>query len=702
MVGPLLESKYRVPGRRPGTITRPRLLDVLGGTVGAALTVVSAPAGFGKSTLLAEWLAAVPPSTAAVAWVSLDERDDDPARFWTYAVAAVQAATGVGDSALGLLTSSPSSSEAALVAVLNDIGGMSRDLVLVLDDLHLVTSPAVHEGITFLLEHRPPQLHLVLATRVDPPLPLARWRARGELVEIRAADLRFTEQESATYLNGPMGLSLSEHDVAILDRRAEGWIAALQLAALSMRGRDDVGAFIAGFAGDDRYVVDYLAEEVLARLPDATREFLLQTSVLERLTGPLCDAVTGREGGRGTLLALERANLFLVPLDDRRQWYRYHHLFADVLRAHLTDERAETVPELHRRASTWLSDAGDAPAAVDHALAGGHVDRAADLMERAMPTMRRERREAELVRWVRSLPDEVVRVRPVLGMAFVGALAQASQFDTVEQRLADVERAVRPAGGAWPAQAPPGLVVVDEEGYRSVPAGLEMYRAALALRRADLGATSGHAREALSLAPATDDLTRAAAGALGGLASWARGDLARAATLLMLALPGSAYVYQGEELGLPEHTTLPDELRQDPTWLRTGRTVRGRDGCRVPVPWVADAPAYGFSPTGRTWLPQPEAYGPLARDRQRGVPGSTYEMYRAALALRRECRLGEGSLEWLPGLPDGVLGLRNGEVVALVNVTGEPVAVPDGLEVVLASGELDGDRLPAGTAVWAR
>lgn len=536
--GPLLESKHRVPGRRSGTVARPRLLEALGSAVRTALTVVSAPAGFGKSTLLAEWLATIPASTAAAAWVSLDERDNDPTLFWTYTVTAMQAAAGVGDDALGLLSSSPPSTEAALVAVLNDLGGMRRDLVLVLDDVHLVTSPAVHDGIAFLLEHRPPQLHLVLATRVDPPLPLARWRARGELVEVRAADLRFTDQESATYLNGPMGLALSAQDVATLDRRAEGWIAALQLAALSMRGRDDVGAFIAGFAGDDRHVVDYLAEEVLARLPAATRDFLLETSVLERLTGPLCDAVTGRDGGRGTLVALERANLFLVPLDDRRQWYRYHHLFADVLRAHLTDERAETVPELHRRASAWLSDSGDTPAAVDHALAGGHLDRAADLMERAMPTMRRERREAELVRWVRSLPDEVVRVRPVLGLAFVGSLAQASQFDTVERRLADVEGAVRPDGGAWSTQPPPGLVVVDEEGYRSVPAGLELYRAALALRRADLDATAAHARQALSLTPARDDLTRAAAGALGGLASWTHGDLARAEAAYVESVAG--------------------------------------------------------------------------------------------------------------------------------------------------------------------
>ncbi|MEP7179158.1 MAG: LuxR C-terminal-related transcriptional regulator, partial [Pseudonocardiales bacterium] len=293
----------------------------------------------------------------------------------------------------------------------------------------------------------------------------------------------------------------------------------------SMQGREDASAFIAEFAGDDRYIVDYLTEEVLARQSPDVRQFLLQTSILERLTGPLCDAVTARAGGKATLVALERANLFLAPLDDRRQWYRYHHLFADVLRAHLIEESAAEVDELHRRASTWFEANGDASQAISHALAGSDFGRAAALMEIAMPVMRRERREAELARWVRAIPDEVVQARPVLAIAFVGALAQRSDFGTVAARLSAIELAVCPDGDPWPEQPPPGVIVVDEAGYRSLPASMEMYRAALALARSDLDGTVAHAQQALLLTPADDDLIRASAGALAGLAAWTAGDL---------------------------------------------------------------------------------------------------------------------------------------------------------------------------------
>ena len=282
--------------------------------------------------------------------------------------------------------------------------------MLVLDDYHLIDSREIHDAMAFLLDHLPPRLHLVIASRADPPLPLARLRARGELVEVRAADLRFTPDEAAAYLNEAMGLELTAADVAALEGRTEGWIAALQLAALSMQGRDDVAGFIAGFAGDDRYVVDYLAEEVLQRQPDQVRDFLLHTSVLDRLNGPLCDAVTGQAGGKAMLEALDRGNLFLVPLDDRRQWYRYHHLFADVLQARLLDEqpelaagaaparerlvRADTASRSRRSAMRW-------PART--------FERAADLVELAMPALLRNRQEATLRGWIEALPDEVVR-----------------------------------------------------------------------------------------------------------------------------------------------------------------------------------------------------------------------------------------------------------------------------------------------------
>ncbi len=339
MVTPLLETKFYVPKWRRGLVPRPRLSDWLNRGAESKLTLVSAPAGFGKTTLLADWLAAVAVDGRTMTWLSLDQSDNHPASFWTYLIAALQTAEPhIGASAISLLQSpQPPPIEAVLTLLLNELGGMSTDLVLVLDDYHVIDARDIHDGMVFLLDHLPTRQHLVIASRADPPLPLARLRARGELVEIRAADLRFTPDEAAVYLNQGMGLDLTAHDIAVLEDRTEGWIAALQLAALSIKGREDTASFIAGFSGDDRYIVDYLVEEVLKRQPDQIRQFLLQTSVLDRLSGMLCDAVTGQDSGTGNgmLEALQRANLFVVPLDDRRRWYRYHHLFADVLRARL-------------------------------------------------------------------------------------------------------------------------------------------------------------------------------------------------------------------------------------------------------------------------------------------------------------------------------------------------------------------------------
>src|ERR671914_2142289 len=349
---PILATKLYVPPPRPRAVLRLRLTGHLNGGLNGKLTLVSAPAGFGKTTLLGEWVAGC---ERPVAWLSMDEEENDLTRFLAYFVAALQTiAPDIGEGVLGVLQSpQPPPIESILTALLNEIDTVPDDFVLVLDDYHVIDGSAVEEALSFVLEHLPPGMHLVIATREDPQLPLARLRARGQLTEVRAADLRFTPSEAAEFLKGVMGLSLSEEDIAALETRTEGWIAGLQLAALSMRGREDVSGFVRAFAGDNRYILDYLVEEVLQRQPERIRSFLLQTSILERLSGPLCDAVTDQEEGREMLEALERGNLFVVPLDDRRHWFRYHHLFADVLRARLMDEQPDRVCELHQRASHW-------------------------------------------------------------------------------------------------------------------------------------------------------------------------------------------------------------------------------------------------------------------------------------------------------------------------------------------------------------
>jgi ATP/maltotriose-dependent transcriptional regulator MalT len=528
----LLETKLYVPRLRRGLVLRPRLSERLDRGAASKLVLVSAPAGFGKTTLLTEWLAARPAALAderLAAWVSLDRGDNDPASFWAYVIAALRTvASGVGESALALLDApQPAPTETVLTTLLNDLGAVDGEIVLVLDDYHVIDARDVQDGMAFLLDHLPPWLHVVIASRADPALPLARMRARGELAEIRAAELRFTADEAAVYLNEMTGLQLTAPDVAALEGRTEGWIAALQLAALSMQGRDDVAGFIAGFAGDDRYVVDYLAEEVLARQSDPVQAFLLRTSILSRLSGPLCDAVTGQGDGKGMLEALDRGNLFLVSLDDRRRWYRYHHLFADMLQARLLDEQPGQVPDLHRRASEWHEQNGELSEAVRHALAAGDFERAADLVELAIPAMRRTRQEARLRGWLEVLPDEVVQVRPVLNVYFAGTLLLAGELEGVEGRLRDAERWLEPATGDREEPQVPlaEMIVADEEEYRRLPALIEMYRAGQALARGDAPGTVRHAERAIELALDDDYLCRASAAGLLGLVYWGSGDL---------------------------------------------------------------------------------------------------------------------------------------------------------------------------------
>jgi len=527
---PLLETKLHVPSRPDARIPRPRLSEHLDRGGAATVTVVSAPAGFGKTTVVTEWLESLPPDRPRRAWLSLDERDNDPVTFWTYVVAALQTALGreFGVGSATLLQSSQAPLDAVIATLVNELLASPYDVVLVLDDYHAIATPEIHESVALLLERLPPQVRIVIAGRADPPLPLGRLRVSGRLVEVRAGELRFTTDETAAYLERDVDAPLSGDDVAALAERTEGWVAALQLAALSMHGRDDLSAFITEFAGDDRYLVDYLAEEVLDRQTDEVRRFLLHTSVLDRLTGALCDAVTGQSGGRATLQRLERANMFLVPLDDRRRWYRYHHLFADVLRAHLLDEQPSVVPELHGRAGAWYAANGEPAEGIRHAIAAGDVALAADLAEHALPAWRRDRQEATIRTWLQLLPDDVLRERPVLMMGLIGALASIGEFaDDTEERLDHVERLLdRAATGA--SGPGPQVVVGDETELRSLPAAIEMYRAAIALTRGDLDGTRRHGRRALERADDDDHLVRAAAAALVGLAAWSSGDIAAA------------------------------------------------------------------------------------------------------------------------------------------------------------------------------
>ena len=528
----LLETKFYIPRSRRDLVPRPRLSERLDRGSASTLMLVSAPAGFGKTTLLTEWLAAgpgAPTDQRRAAWLSLDRGDNDLASFWTYVIAALRtAAPGVGGNALALLQASrPQPIETVLTTLLNDLSAAAGDIVLVLDDYHVIDAREVQDAMAFLLDHLPPRLHVVIASRADPALPLARLRARGKLAEIRAAELRFTPDEAAAYLNEMMDLQLTAQDVAALEGRTEGWIAALQLAALSIQGRDDVAGFIAGFAGDDRYVVDYLVEEVLQQQPPRVQAFLLQTSVLGRLSGPLCDAVTGQGGGKAMLEALDRGNLFLVPLDDRRQWYRYHHLFADMLQARLLDEQPGEVSGLHRRASAWYQQNGEQSVAIGHALAARDFGQAADLIERALPAMRITRQEATVHSWLKVLPDEVVRVRPMLSFAMAGALLETGELEGVEVRLRDAERWLGQATAAGKGSpAPPAeMVVADEEEYRRLPGAIELYRSALSLAQGDLPATVRYARRTLDRALADDHGVRAGAAGFLGLAFWTSGDL---------------------------------------------------------------------------------------------------------------------------------------------------------------------------------
>jgi LuxR family maltose regulon positive regulatory protein len=528
----VLATKLYLPRPQQGFVPRPRLVDRLEEALARGLVLVCAPAGFGKTVLLADWARV---GRRPVAWLSLDAGDNDPARFWRHVVAALdRARPGLAERLLPLLGPlAPASFEGLVTALINQLAGQPGDgeALLVLDDYHLVDAQPVHASVGFLVEHRPPGLHLVLASRADPPLALPSLRAHGQLAELRAGDLRFTAEEAAALLREAVGpeLPLPDESVAALAARTEGWVAGLQLAGLSLRGQADVGGFVASFSGSHRYVLDFLAEEVLDRQPAEVRSFLLETSVLERLSGELCDAVTGRGDGQAMLELVERANLFLVPLDGVRGWWRYHHLFADLLRVRLRQQRPERLAELHRAAAAWSEAHGLADDAVRHALAAGDGAWAARLVERHADAVLLRSERATLARWLAALPAEVVAARPRLLLARALSALVGGRAEEVGGLLDAAERAMAEAAGDEPFQPSVGragsLLV-------NLPALLGLERAFLAELHGDADRQSSFGRRALAEVGEGERTLGAVIRGHLGVAEWLAGRLPEAARTL--------------------------------------------------------------------------------------------------------------------------------------------------------------------------
>jgi LuxR family maltose regulon positive regulatory protein len=518
---PILETKLYIAPVRPEMVQRPALLERLSAGLGRKLTLVSAPAGSGKSTLVSAWLLG---GERRYAWLSLDEGDNDTVRFVSHLVAAVSMVHGdVGRDAQRLLEASASPPIETLVSMLiNDIAGDVDPFVLVLDDYHTITELTIHDAVGFLLDRQPPEMHLVIITRHDPPLPLSRLRGRGQVTEIRQDDLRFSDGEATAFLTQAMGLQLSDAHVAALQERTEGWITGLQLAALSMQGRDpeSVARFIEGFSGRHHFVLDYLTDEVLKRQPRPLQEFLLHTSVLERMSGPLCDAlldpVARGAPGRETLQRLDAANLFVVPLDDERTWYRYHNLFAELLRARLQEAAAHHVPELHRRAAAWYEENGFAADAVRHALATGDDPLAAGVIERQIMKMGTWSRVdvTMLLRWLQAVPDSIMRSRPWLWLFTFRTMFSAGQMEASMHLLDELEEALRANPALPDAQRVLQLAAAD--------------RASLAATRGDIQQALAAARRYQSQLQEGDTMGRVRAAATLGMAYYRAGDMAQA------------------------------------------------------------------------------------------------------------------------------------------------------------------------------
>ena len=599
MFSSLLQTKLYIPPPRPDLIPRPRLIERLNGGLHRKLTLVSAPAGFGKTMLVSDWLREL---DIPAAWISLDESDNDPVRFLTYFVAALQAIEArqkadtqresvgqqvpvdlIGKGALNALQSpQPPPSEVVLTSLLNEIAALPDRFVLIFDDYHLIESQPIHNILTFLLDHLPPQMHLVIATREDPNLPLARYRGRGQLTELRATDLRFTASEAATFLNQVMGLNLSTEDAAALEARTEGWIAGLQLAALSMQGHQDVTGFIKSFTGSHHFILDYLIEEVLDKQSEGVQTFLLQTAILDRLTGALCDAVrfgytetpssslgttiTGQEDGQATLEMLEHANLFIVPLDEERRWYRYHHLFADLLRQRLHQTQPKQLPTLHRRASEWYEQNGFIDEAIEHALRGEYFEWAATLIEDKFGDDYEQGDQVILRRWLAEMPAELVYSRPRLCILHAWNLFSFGQLDEAARRLQAAEKMLDP-NTEQGLNSSLDKAQLSDTNRMELAGRVATIQSFLVSYSGDIPRTIQYARKALAYLPEQELVWRSGAlialgGAYASQGQMAAAHKARSDALKASQTSGNIYIVTIVNLSLAEVLRQQGELQQ--------------------------------------------------------------------------------------------------------------------------------------------
>jgi LuxR family maltose regulon positive regulatory protein len=605
----LLATKLYMPPSRPELVPRPRLIEQLNQGVQRRLTLISAPAGFGKTTLVSAW---IKETGIPAAWLSLDAEDNDPARFLAYLVAALQSVedglgAGLTDS---LLSAAPPTREEVLTTLINQVDALTRGLLLVFDDYHLITAEAVHEGVAFLLEHLPPQVRLVIATRADPPLPIARLRGRGQLTELRQTDLRFSPEEAAAFLKQVTTLDLTTEDVAALTARTEGWISGLQMAALALQSAvsteaqdsPQISSLVQAFTGSDRHVLDYLVEEVLQRQPEHIQTFLLQTSILNRLTGRLCDAILDEPEQRAepvskeatdpllymqspsqrVLHQLEAANLFIIPLDNERRWYRYHRLFADLLHKRLQQFQPERIPILHERASAWFEE-NDLPSeAIRHALSAGDLDRAADLIEQAAEATLNRVELTTFLKWIDALPDDLVLARPSLALYHAWALMWSGQpLDMIESRLHDLDK---------DSTTPPHKVAT--------------LRSFIATWQGQLARASDMAEEALERLPEDESFLRTLATWNLGMAHLMRGDLETGAQILEnLARIGQR---AGNAMAAVSALSHLAEIEMSQAHLFRAREIyeqaltlaQDRHGRRLPI---AGMPLIGLGELHREW-----------------------------------------------------------------------------------------------------